>query len=133
MGGRRLGGPLGDRRLFRHELMRGKTLRVEQGGEVAMIDPRLRGGGDRGLGVISDAEACGLQHGEIVGAVADGQRFLRRELVRDRQFLERGELGGLAQNRLGDPSGEASALDQQGVGAVLVEADGLADARGENA
>ena len=84
MGARRLGGPLERSRLFRHELMRGKTLRVEQGGEVAMIDPRLRGGGDRGLGVIGDAEAGGLQHGEIIGAVADGQRVLRREFLRRR-------------------------------------------------
>ena len=39
-----------------------------------MIDPRRGRRGDRGLGVVGDAEARLLDHAEVVGAVADHQR-----------------------------------------------------------
>ena len=46
-----------------------------------MIDTRMRRCCDRGLCVKGDAEPCLLQHGEIVGAVADGQRVGAIEIV----------------------------------------------------
>ena len=39
-----------------------------------MVDPRGRGRRHRGLGVIGDAEPGGLDHAEVVGAVAGHQR-----------------------------------------------------------
>ena len=36
-------------------------------------------GGDLRLGAVGDAEAGGLQHREVVGAVADGQRVAERK------------------------------------------------------
>ena len=56
------------------ELVPPIALRIEQRGEIAVVDPRRGGCGDRGLGVIGDAEAGGLDHAEIVGAVAGRQR-----------------------------------------------------------
>ena len=52
------------------------SLHVKQRGEIAMVDARMRGRRDRGLGVIGDAEARRLDHGEIVGAVADAPSCL---------------------------------------------------------
>ena len=49
------------------------ALRIQKRGQIAMIDTRMRRCCDRGLCVIGDAEPCLLQHGEIVGAVADGE------------------------------------------------------------
>ena len=46
--------------------------------QIAVVDARMRGRGDRGLGVIGDAEARHLDHGEIVGAVADRHRLFER-------------------------------------------------------
>ena len=96
-----------------------------------MVHPRLGGGGHRRLGAISDAEARFLQHGEIVGAVADGHGFMWREAAGGGQLLQHRELGRLAEDRLGDAAGEFAVLDQQNVGVVFLKADGLADARGE--
>ena len=62
------------RELRPHKLVPPIPLRIQQRGEVAVVDPRRGGGGDRGLGVIGDAEAGLLDHAEIVGAVADHQR-----------------------------------------------------------
>jgi hypothetical protein len=59
-----------------------------------VVDPRRGGGGDRGLGVVGDAEAGGLDHAEVVRAVADHQRVDLVEVERFAQFDQRGELGG---------------------------------------
>jgi hypothetical protein len=53
-----------------------ETLGVEQCGEVGVLDARVRAPGHLGLGAIGDAEAGGLQHRKIVGAVADRQRVV---------------------------------------------------------
>ncbi len=97
-----------------------------------MVHARLGGGGHRRLGVKSDAKAGFLQHGKIIGPVADRQSLVEGEAVGGGQFLERRELGRLAENRLGHAAGEPAVLDLQNIGAVLVEADGLADARRED-
>ena len=92
-----------------------------------MVDPRGGGGGDRGLGVVGDAEAGRLDHAEVVGAVADHQRVEIVEIEGFAQFDQRGELGGAAQNRLGDFAGELAVGDLEFVGAVLLEADHRGD------
>ena len=61
-------------RAYPDELLAPIALRIEQRGEVAVVDPRGGGGRDGGLGVVGDAEPGVLDHAEIVGAVADGQR-----------------------------------------------------------
>ena len=57
-----------------HELLPPIALRIEQRRQVGVVDPRMGRGGDGGLGAEGDAEAGLLQHGEVVGAVADGHR-----------------------------------------------------------
>ena len=48
-----------------------KCLGVEEGGEVGVVNAGVGVGGDLGLGAGGDPEAGGLEHREVVGAVAD--------------------------------------------------------------
>ncbi len=52
-----------------------------------MVDARVRIRRDLWLGAVGDAEAGGLQHLEIVGAVADGQRVAERKAASHRDLL----------------------------------------------
>ena len=67
-----------------------------------MVDARRRPRRHRRLGVIGDAEAGGLDHGEIVGAVADRQRVDGGEAEGLAQLQQRRELGVAAEDRLLD-------------------------------
>src|SRR5579862_8389718 len=58
----------------RNKLCTRKSLGAEQCREIAMVDARGGGSGDRGLGVEGDAQSGRLDHAEIVGAVAGNQR-----------------------------------------------------------
>src|SRR5208283_1048042 len=70
-------------------------------------------------------------HGEIVRAVADGQRGRERDRVRLRQFVQGALLGVAVEDRLGDGAGERGAVVEQHVRAVRVEAHQGCDAAGE--
>ncbi len=61
-------------RLLLDELVALVALRIEQGGEVAVVDARRRGFRDLRLGAIGDPQSGAADHGKIVGAVADGHR-----------------------------------------------------------
>ena len=78
---------------------------------------------DLRLGMIGDAEAGGLDHREIVRAVAGRERLAGRETEAVAQFEQGGELRLAPEDRLGDAAGELAVLDDQRVAAVLVEAD----------
>ena len=58
-----------------HKVLAPKTLRIKQGGQIAVIDPRMGGGRDLGFGVKGNAEPRGFEHREIVGAVANRKSF----------------------------------------------------------
>src|ERR1700733_7624723 len=64
------------------------ALCVEQGGEVAVVDPRPGRGRDGGFGVVGDAETGAFDHAEIVGAVADHQRV---DIVEIEGFAQLGQ------------------------------------------
>ena len=64
-----------------------------------------------------------VEHGEVVGAVADRDRVLAREPEPLAQLDERGELRLAPEDRLLDAAGELLACDHKPVRAVLVEAD----------
>src|SRR3979411_802899 len=85
-----------------HKLIPPIPLRIEQCGEVAVIDPRRRCGGAPRFGGAGDAEAGGLDHVEIVGAVADRQRVDVVEIEGFAQLDQSCELGAAAQARAVD-------------------------------
>ena len=58
-------------------------------------------GRDHRLGAIGDAEARRLDHGQVVGAVADGHG-LGAARPSGRSSMQRGELGLAAEDRLGN-------------------------------
>ena len=88
-------------------------------------------GGDDRLGVEGDAEAGGLDHGEIVGAVADREGCSDRDIVFGDERIEAVELGLLAEDRIGDGAGQHVAVEFERVGHRFVEADALADPVGK--
>src|SRR6202000_3043853 len=51
------------------------ALRIKQRGEIAMIDASGGGLFYRRFAVVGDAEACRLDHRDVIGAVADGKRI----------------------------------------------------------
>src|SRR6201986_2716136 len=89
-----------------HNLVPPITLRIEQRGEVAVVDPHGGRVGDGGFGVVGDAETGAFDHPKIVGAVADHQRVDIVEIEGFAQFGQGREFGGAAYNRLGDLAGE---------------------------
>jgi len=61
--------------------------------------------GDDRFGVVGDAEAGGLQHGQIIGAVTHRKSGFQFYAAVFRQLVERRQFGILVQNRLGDLAG----------------------------
>ncbi len=96
-----------------------------------MVDAGAGPRGDPGLGAIGDAEAGGLKHLKIVGAVADGERLMKGKAPGGGDLLERVELGLVAKDRLDHLAGELAALDHERIGAILVGAEPLGDRSGE--
>ena len=71
-------------------------------------------GRDPGFGAVGDAEAGGLASiGKIIGAVADGERLGERETFRRGDFLQRAELGVMAEDRLDHLAGELAVLNRR--------------------
>src|SRR5712691_4165495 len=114
-----------------HKLIPPIPLRVEQCGEIAVIDPRCRHCCNRGFGAVGDAEAGVLDHAEIVGAVADHQRIEIVEIEGFAQLDQRCEFCRAAQDRFSDLAGQFAVCHQQLVGAVLLKADHGCDRIGE--
>jgi len=92
--------------LPRHELAALVALRIEKRGEIAVVDPGAGGGGHHGLGAVGDAEAGGLDHAEVVGAVADHQGVDGVDIERLAQFKQRREFRFAPDDRLGNKAGE---------------------------
>src|SRR6202000_1476532 len=109
-------------RLPPDELFPPVALHIEQGGEIAVVDPDVSGSGDRGLGVIGNAKAGGFDHAEIVGAVNDHERVEIFEVERFTELDQRGELGGAADDRFSDFAGQLAVLDLQLISAVFLKA-----------
>jgi len=65
-------------------------LRVEEAGQIGVVEAHRRGGGNERFGAKSDTEAGGIQHRQIVGAVADRHRGAGRDA----------EFGGEREQRL---------------------------------
>ena len=96
-----------------------------------MVDARCGRGGDAGLAWKATPRPASSSIGDVVCAVARGERVLRASPRRSRSSIERGDLRLAAEDRLGDLAGELAAVDQESIGLVLVEADHGGDAVGE--
>ena len=89
-----------------------------------MVDSRRSGLRHHGLAVIGDAQARRLDHRDVVGAVADRQRFLGDRPKRSRSSLSVSSLASRPRIGSATPAREAAAaIHEKRVGAVLVEAD----------
>lgn len=98
-------------------------MRVEKGGQVRVLDPPGRGGGNRGLGVEGDTEAGGLQHRQIVGAVADGKRLAARYSSLRRQGEQGPAFRFPGHDRRPHGAGDLSAGQVEMIGNHPVEAE----------
>src|SRR5664279_1865087 len=109
------------------------ALGIKQRGEIAMIDPRVGGGGDPRLGMKGNAETRCFEHREVVGAIADGESLLDSEAMLFAQLFESRELGIFAEDRLRDePAQPAVLVEKQLVRPMVVEADRCRDNGGED-
>ena len=97
-----------------------------------MVEPGVGRSRDRRLGAEGHAQSCLAEHGEVVGAIADSHRLLRRQLEAGAQFDEGVELGLLAEDGIGNLAVQDTVIGDERVGAVLVEADGPSDRPGED-
>jgi tRNA dimethylallyltransferase len=69
------------------------ALGVKEGGEIGMIDPPSRSGGDQRLSMVGYTDTGDSQHRQIVGTVADRHRVLQRNTVFRGQSEQRLPLG----------------------------------------
>ena len=104
------------------KLRRFVPLSVEQRGEVALVDPRMGGRGNGGLGVKGNAQSSAREHGEIVGAVAGSERFRQGNIVfRLNKRFERFELRRGSQHRLFDEARQFAVFDDEHIGNMGVQ------------
>lgn len=87
--------------------------------------------GDDGFGVIGDTEAGGADHGDVIGAVADGDAGAELDAAGGGDVLQSGEFGIAVEDGFGDGAGEEGAVIEQDIGAMLIKAEGGGDAFGE--
>jgi len=87
--------------------------------------------GEHRLGPEGDAEAGGLDHEPVIGAVAEAEGCLAGEAEPVAQRFERPALVAAVDEGRDEPAGEHARLDLEAVGAVVVEADQVADMAGE--
>lgn len=90
-----------------------------------MIDARLGGFRDRRLGAESNAKPGAVEHGEIVGPVAHGEGFLKRNLMGAGEPQKRVLFRRPAEHRRRHPAGDRAVFDQQFVGLAGLKPDGF--------
>ena len=92
------------------------ALRIEEPGQIGMVDAPVGCGGDRRFRVKGDAEASGIKHRQIVGSVPDGENRIRC----DAQFAgERQQclpLGLAGHDRRQYSAGQVRSGDLQAIG-----------------
>ena len=99
------------------------SLQIEQRGQVAVIDAERHGLLHFRLGVERHAHAGGLQHGNVVGAVADGDGIGGGQAVHQAEMLEGRKLGLLAENGFRHLARELAIFNDEVVGLIGVKAD----------
>ena len=97
-----------------------------------MVDPPARRGGDRGLGAKGDAEPGGLQHRQIVGAVADRECLPKRQPEFGGERRQRVALGRGGDDRRGYGARQPAVRHIEPVGDHPVKAEPCRDRFGED-
>ena len=88
------------------------TLKIEECCEIAMVDLRMCLLPQYGLGVKGNTEASRLYHLQIVGAIADGKRFMIFKLEPSLKLFERIGFGVAAENWLAHAARQGPVVDQ---------------------
>jgi hypothetical protein len=107
------------------------ALRIEEGGEIAMVDPRMSCCGHGRLGVKGYSKACFGEHGKIVGAIAHRERLGGQEAMVGTQLEKRSALCFFAEYGLCDQAGQFAIFHEELIGLIVVEADHGGDPIGE--
>jgi len=97
-----------------------------------MVETPARDLGNSRLGSKSDADAGGSQHGQVVGAVADGDRLGRCEAELSCQSEQRFPLGLPGYDRRVDDAGDPTLFELEPIGDHAVEAELRCDRVGED-
>src|SRR5579871_406671 len=109
------------------------ALRVQERGEIAIVDARGGSLCDQRFGPECDAEAGLTDHFQVISAVACDQGLVAGKAELAAQFPERLKLGVTPQHRLLDLTQKAPVIpDEEAVAAVLVKADQRRDPRREH-
>ncbi len=120
------------RRSPSNDLVGAVALGVKQGRQIGVVDAPARHRGDRRLGAEGDTEPGGLQHWQVVGAVADGERRRSRHSALRGQCHQRVAFGLAGDDRCLDRSGNPSVGDIEPIGNDPVEPELRGDPVGEN-
>jgi hypothetical protein len=114
-----------------------QVLEVKDGGQIGVVDDSTARNGPHGgthgrLGAKGDAEAGGLKHGYIVGAVADRYNVAGFEAEAGGEVEQDIALCGCIEDRFEHTAGQTAAFDFEGVGEHAVEAEIAGDRFGED-
>ena len=90
--------------------------------QVTLVDGKRGGFARLGLGAKRDARACGLNHGDVVGAVADCHGVCHIDATLNRPIQQLDELGLLGHNVGSQLTGELAVDDFQAVGQAKIDA-----------
>ena len=96
-----------------------------------MIDTGIGGTAQSRLAAVSDTKAGGLDHGKVVGPVADSAAFLESDAAFAGDLPQRRQLGFRPQDRLRDFANQPSLSFDQAVGALEMETSSFGDEVGE--
>jgi len=97
-----------------------------------MVQPVACGRRDGRLSVEGNAEACSLQHRDVVGAVANCRSRFKRERAIRSQSLENLGFALAIEDRLRNQAGDLAVGDNQMIGVVLVETTDFGNDGSEN-
>jgi hypothetical protein len=98
------------------DFLRAIALQIQQPGQVAMVEAKSCGGHDSGLGAEGYTKPGALQHGYVVGAVADGGRGLQGQAQMRGDPHEHRLLPGPVEDGLRDLAGELVLDDLKPIG-----------------
>ena len=113
------------------DLVAGEAEHLQDGVQVGLVERRVRLLAHERLGVEGDAETRGVQHVEVVGAVADRDGLLERDAVLRGEPRQRAGLAGAVDDLPDQAAGEPAVDDLEGVGRREVQPERLGQRVGD--